>query len=102
MPADVGKATRIEPAQAGAAPPSAFSGGLSGVMQAMQQIESGAQMLVQTLPSVAPVMAEFISKLRMVIPSALGADAGGQGIPGVPGAPAITGGQSLPTPPPMG
>ena len=58
-------------------------------------------MLAQQLPSVAPIMAEFVTKLRMAIPSAVGGSAAGQGQPGVPGAPAIQGSQTLPSPPPM-
>ena len=92
-------------------PSSPMAGGLPGLMQGIQQVEAGAQMLASQLPSLTPIIAEFVSKLRMAIPSALGANAGqgqppmgqqqpmGGGMPGVPGPPAITGGQSLPLPP---
>ncbi len=63
---------------------SAFSGGLPGMMQSIQQIEAGAQTLTQQLPSLAPLIAEFISKLRMAVPNAIGAGAGQQQPMGAP------------------
>lgn len=62
----------------------------------MQQLESGVMELAQAMPSLAPVVAEFISKLRTALPAALGANAmpgagmgpmGPQGTPPPPGLP---------------
>lgn len=75
---------------------SPFSGGLPGMMQALQQIEGGYKMLAQMLPSMAPIAAEAISKLRMAIPNAIGAGAGQAGA-----APQGAPGQQLPPPPPQ-
>ena len=73
---------------------SPFSGGLPGMMAAMQQIEEGYKTLASVLPSIAPIAADAISKLRMAIPNAIGAGAGPagaapQGAPG-PGLPPPT------------
>lgn len=77
-------------------------------MDAIRSIESGYQQLAQVMPSLAPVAAEAISKLRVAVPSALSAGAGsapaGQG--GMPppqpvdasNPPAITGSSYLPPP----
>lgn len=73
---------------------SPFSGGLPGMMGAVQQIEAGYKALATMLPSMAPIAAEAISKLRLAIPNAVGAAAGPQGA-GQMAAP----GQGLPTPP---
>ena len=78
---------------------SAFSGGLPGMMQSIQKSEAGLQELAQQLPPLAPLIAEFISKLRMAVPNAIGAGAGMQGPPGAQMG-QIPGGQSgLPSPP---
>ncbi len=83
----------------GAGPQSPFSGGLPGMMQAMQQIEAGYQALVAALPSLAPVAAEGISKLRMAIPNAVGAVAQAPGAPGGGMQPPAGGAPGLPAPP---
>lgn len=85
--------------QEGGPASSPFSGGLPGMMQAMQQIEQGYQMLVSALPSLAPIAAEGISKLRMAIPNAVGAVAQGPGAPGGGVAPPAGSAQTLPAPP---
>jgi len=75
-------------------------------MDAIRQIETGYQSLAQAMPSLAPVAAEAISKLRVAVPSAMSAGAGSA--PAGPGGmvaptdasnpPAITGSSSLPPP----
>lgn len=72
------------------------------MMQAVTQIEQGYKMLASQLPSLAPIAADAISKLRIAIPNAIGAGAG-QGQPqGQPqGGPSGDSGQ-LPPPPPQG
>mgnify|MGYP001570169802 len=82
------------PPNGGMAGGSPFSGGLPGMMQAVQQIEAGYQTLVSMLPSTAPLAAEAISKLRIAIPNAIGAMAQPPGAP-----PAEGGAQGLPMPP---
>ena len=81
---------------AGSSPSSSpFSGGLPGMMAAVQQIEGGVSMLARSLPSLAPMLSEFVTKLRMAIPNAVGAGAGTSGAgsqpasPGVPPPPAM-------------
>jgi hypothetical protein len=63
------------------------------MMSAVQQIEAGYKALATMLPSMAPIAADAISKLRLAIPNAVGAGAGsggaGQAAPG----------QGLPSPP---
>lgn len=69
-------------------------------MTAMKQIELGYQMLAQQLPSLAPLVADAITKLRMAIPNAVGAGAGQQAGKG-PQAP-NPGMQTSPSPPSQG
>lgn len=68
------------------------------MMQAIAQTEGGLKSLAIQLPSLAPMIADFISKLRTAVPTAAGS--GADSVP--PGSPAITGGQSLPSPPQQG
>jgi len=83
---------------------SAFSGGMSTAMQALQQIETGLKQLGTSMPTLLPMCAQMISQLRMVVPDAMGAGAGASPSGG-PTGPAITGMGSnptaLPSPPPM-
>jgi len=74
---------------------SPLSGGMPSFMQFVQQIEDGYKKLALALPSLAPIAAEGISKLRMAVPSAMDAGAGAQ----APTSPAITGSGYLPSPP---
>lgn len=74
-------------------------------MDAIRQIETGYKQLASVMPSLAPVAAEAISKLRVAVPSAMSAGATGaptgQGIPAPTDAsnpPAITGSASIPPP----
>ena len=76
---------------------SAFSGGMPAMMQSIQQIEMGAKTLVTQLPSLAPLVADFISKLRVAVPNAVGAGAGMAAPGGEP-----TGEPGLPPPPMQG
>lgn len=83
-----------------ATPPSAFSGGLSSMMQAMQQIESGYQLLARQVPSLASICAQHVTALRTALPTALAQSAGVQ--PGASAGPGMADPmamQSLPGPP---
>lgn len=102
------KTSSTVPASTNGDPASGLSG-LSPVMDAIRSIESGYQQLAQVMPSLAPVAAEAISKLRVAVPSALSAGAGsapagqGQGMPppqpvDASNPPAITGSSYLPPP----
>lgn len=106
VPAETSTTVKSSPAS-----PASGLSGISPVMDAIRQIETGYQSLAQILPSLAPVAAEAISKLRVAVPSAMSAGAGSA--PAGPGGmmppqpvdasspPAITGSASLP-PPQMG
>lgn len=105
LPPDVGDTSKGNPDTLPGA--SAFSGGMSTTMQAVQQIEDGLKKLAAGMPSLLPMCAQMISQLRMSVPDALGAAAGASpggptGPPGTP--PAITGMGQNPTalPPPPG
>lgn len=85
-----------DPSQSSGSP---FGGGLPAIMTAMKQIEMGYQTLAQSLPSLAPLAADAITKLRTALPQAAGAGAGQQ--PGQPPqSPQNSGGSpGLPSPP---
>lgn len=55
---------------------SAFSAGLPGMMQTMQQLEALVQQLARQMPPLAPILAEFVTQLRLAIPSVMSAEAG--------------------------
>lgn len=98
-------ATQGPPMSSSGSQESAISG-ISPVMDAIRKVETGFQALAQLMPSLAPLAAEAISKLRVAVPSALSAGAGSA--PAGPGGmvaptdasnpPAITGSASLPPP----
>lgn len=71
---------------------SVFSGGLPAMQKAQTMIEGGYKMLVDSLPSLAPLAADAVSKLRIAIPNAVGAGA-------QPGAAPQGNGPGLPPPP---
>lgn len=79
--------------------PSAFSGGLPGMYQSMQQIEAGLQQLAQQLPSLAPMCAGIVSQLRMAVPGAMSAGASGQDVMGGSQSPLAAATTGLPLPP---
>ena len=92
-----GGAAGVNGAAGGVGGASPFSGGLPEMMQAVQGIEAGYKMLVTILPSLAPIAAEAVSKLRVAVPNAVGAAAGQGGAP-QPGQQA-GGAPPLPAPP---
>lgn len=96
LPPDLSKNVPASPNAAGTNLQTGLGGG-SPILDAIKKIESGYQELVQLLPSIAPVAAEAISKLRIVMPSAAGAGAGG-GLEGGENYPTITGSAALPPP----
>ena len=76
-----------------------MGGGQSNILQALQQIEMGYKMLASALPSLAPIAAEGISKLRVAVPGAMSAGAT-QGNGSMQGdVPPSAGPQQLPSPP---
>jgi hypothetical protein len=77
-----------------------MGGGQSNILQALQQIEMGYKMLASALPSLAPIAAEGISKLRVAVPGAMSAGANAQGNGSMQGdIPPSAGPQQLPSPP---
>jgi len=64
------------------------------MQKAQTLIEAGYKMLVDSLPSLAPLAADAVSKLRIAIPNAVGAGAGQNG--------PQSSGPSLPPPPSQG
>lgn len=73
------------------------------MMQSVQQVEAGVKTLAQALPSLAPMLAEFVGKLRVAIPTAVSATAnpgGAQGPgPSNPASPDTSAQNGLPAPP---
>lgn len=70
--------SQTDPSQSSSPSSSPFGGGLPAIMTAMKQIEMGYQTLAQSLPSLAPLAADAITKLRTALPQAAGAGAGPQ------------------------
>lgn len=93
------QASQQDPSSSPQASGSPFGGGLPAIVLAMKQIETGYQTLAQSLPSLAPLAADAITKLRTALPQAAGANAGQQ--PGQSPSPQGQGGgpPGLPSPP---
>ena len=85
-------------AQGAGGAPSPFGGGLPQMMQSMQQVESGLQTLATSLPSLAPMVAEMITRLRTAIPNAVAGANQSQPAPGT----TTAAGSGFPPPPTPG
>ena len=100
LPQDIG--AQPDPSQGGGAPqgggsPTAFTGGLPALQQSMQQAEAGLAGIAKALPSLSPMVAQWMSQLRQIIPSAMSAAAGPPAAAGNPTLPGSA--QGLPSPP---